>query len=150
MGGVHCSSFRGQVARILDLARNTAALRDSVQDALSVTLGCDKLGVCQQKWQTDEFIRQNLTNFWRTFRQNSSKVFQNLPDFAKIANSLKSEKFWPNLSRKTVKFWKKSQKSRKIAKNCEICRNSDFGAVQRNAHLVDLEKSWKMRLLSLS
>ena len=29
----------------------------------------------------------------------------------------------------------------KFQKKCEICRNSDFGAVQRNAHLVDLEKS---------
>ena len=44
--------------------------------------------------------------------------------------------------------WKNHDNIAKIngAKDCKF----EFGAVQRNANLVDLEKCYKMRLLSLS
>ena len=79
-----------------------------------------------------------MLNFNQFFNLEYSTKFRE--NFSKISAKF-DEKFW-----KTAIFVKNSTKIRK--KSTSFCRNFEIWAVRRNDNLVDIEKCWKMRLLS--
>jgi hypothetical protein len=90
-------------------------------------LGCDKLGVCQQKWQTDEFIRQKLMNFWRTFdelfvriRQKFFRICQILQKLQIRWNPRNFDQIWVEQRWNFEKNHKNREKLPKIVKFAEI------------------------------
>ena len=69
-------------------------------------------------------------------------------DLRLLQNSMKIAAKMTDLNENSAKFCKNHEKIAKIngAKDCKF----EFGAVQRNANLLDLENPCKMRLFSLS